>query len=153
MTLALVPVGATITRRYYTVPQHHTTGDEFDTWDDAVRAAQQRRQDLVASLTGTLGGWSAPEDIERTADVQVVVALRWTLRYPDGGGLDTEVQRHGNVMQLRTHAQLAGDGGQDWEVEHVRDGHEAHRRGALNPSGRDRQVLARMAQCPVCTPA
>lgn len=100
MSHRLVKPGSRITRVYYAVPSAYTIGDKFDTWDDAVRHAQQRRADLVASLTETLGGWSTPKQIEDAADAQVRVDLRWMIEDPDGGGIDTVIESYANVAAL-----------------------------------------------------
>lgn len=103
--LSLIPAGSTIERVYYRVPGHYGYGDDFDNWDDAVRDAQAKRTALVESLTATMGRYASQEEIERTADVQTVVDLRWVIKYPSGhrvSSTDTVVERTGDVMKLRT---------------------------------------------------
>lgn len=104
MSLRLVQPGSQITRVYYSVPEHSGYGPEFDTWDDAVRHAQAKRAELVASLTESLGAFSTPEETAHTADVQVRIDLRWTIKAPDGGGLDTVIESYKDVTKLRTYA-------------------------------------------------
>jgi hypothetical protein len=104
MSFRLVQPGSQITRVYYSVPEHYGIGPEFDTWDDAVRHAQAKRAELVASLTESLGEFSTPEQTAHTADVQVRVDLRWDIKYPDGGGTDMVVESYTDVTKLRTYA-------------------------------------------------
>ena len=100
--LTLITEGATIRRVYYCVPSAYGYGDEADTWDEAVEAAQKRLAHLIDSLTETLGGWSTPEYIAETANTQVRIDLRWAIDQPDGRSIDTPVQSFGNVAKLRT---------------------------------------------------
>lgn len=103
--LSLIPAGSTIERVYWAVPGLYGQGHEFDNWDDAVRAAQAKRTALVESLTASLGRYATQEEIERTADVQTVIDLRWVIKYPSGhrvSSTDTVVERTGDVMKLRT---------------------------------------------------
>jgi hypothetical protein len=110
--LSLVPAGSTIRRAYYRVPGHYGYGDDFDTWDDAVRDAQAKRAALVESLSKSLAGHATVEQIARTADVQTIIELRWDIKYPPVGpqggasGIDTAVEKFGDVMKLRTSEQV-----------------------------------------------
>lgn len=110
MTLRLVPEGATIERTYLAIPGHYGIGREFantdEGWDAAVLAARAKKADLVSSLTASLGTYSTPEEVERTADVQVRIDLRWSIRYPQGGGLDTTVESFKSIDRLRTNAEI-----------------------------------------------
>lgn len=112
MTMRLIPEGAVIERTYLQIPGHYGGGPEFpntvDGWDEAVRFAQQKKADLVASLTESLGRFSTPEQIEKTANVQVRIDLRWKIKYPasayaGGGasGMDTTVESYKDVDRLR----------------------------------------------------
>lgn len=110
--LSLIPAGSTIERVYYRVPGHYGYGDDFDTWDDAVRNAQAKRTALVAQLTESMGRFGTQEAAERGADVQTVIELRWDIKYPPVGpqggasGIDTAVEKFGDVMNLRTSEQV-----------------------------------------------
>ena len=44
---SMIPVGATITRVYWTVPQHYTTGPEFDTEAEAIAAGLAEREAII----------------------------------------------------------------------------------------------------------
>lgn len=101
MSLGIIKPGSRITRVYYSVPEHHGYGPEFDTWDDAVRHAQARRAELVARLTESLAGFSTPDEIARTADVQVRIDLCWSIEFPDGGGSNVYVESYTDVARLR----------------------------------------------------
>ena len=98
MSLSLVPVGTVVAGVYYAVPEHYGPGEPMD-WDGAVTYAQQRHRELSAVLASN--PLMSPVAVAQQADRQVVVALRWELRYPDGSGLDTEMQRWDHVMKLR----------------------------------------------------
>lgn len=102
MSMRLVPAGATIDRVYYAIPTYYTIGDEFETWNEAVTEAKRRYAEVLAQLTASMGGYATPEEIERTAKTNVNVDLRWHIRYPDGGGMDTMIERHKDVTVLRT---------------------------------------------------
>ena len=101
-----IPAGATIDRVYYTVPEGASVGAPM-TWNEAVDAARAKRARLVAQLTESLAGFSTPEQIAQTADVQTVVELRWVVSYPTAPGhagitgMDMSVERFGNVAHLR----------------------------------------------------
>lgn len=102
MSLRLIPAGSVIEKVYYGVPDHYTLGDSFDEWDDAVRVARAKWDGLMESLTETMGGYVAPEEIVRMADTQVCIDLRWVIRQPNGDRLDHAVKRYTDVGSLRT---------------------------------------------------
>lgn len=81
-SVASIPQGATVTRTYWTVPQHGTIGDDFSTQGAAIRAAIERREAYLATLQP---GHFVPSTI--------YVDLRWGMQYPDGGGVDLTMQR------------------------------------------------------------
>lgn len=99
--LSLVPVGSKIARRYYTIPTHYTVGDEFESWDAAVVEARGRYETVLAEFIER-GTAPTREGCANVAKAAVQVALRWTIEYPDGGGLDTEIERFTDVTALRT---------------------------------------------------
>lgn len=105
MSFRLVPAGATITRVYLAVPEHHGIGAEFDNtddgWDTAVDYVQTKRRDLIEKLTESLGEFGTPEYVASTADVQCRIDVRWKIDYPGGGGVDMVVERIENVSRLR----------------------------------------------------
>jgi hypothetical protein len=107
MSFRSVRAGAIITRVYYSVPDHYTTGDTFEDRDAAVTHAQAKHAALVESLTESLGEFSDPEQILANADTQIRVDLRWVIRLPDGGGLDITVESYRPVWQLRTSKSVA----------------------------------------------
>jgi hypothetical protein len=102
-----VKPGTVVARVYYAVPEHSGYGPEFDDWDKALHHARAKRADLITSLTQTLGDFSTPEEIQDTADIQVVVHLRWDMKFPDGGGIDTVMHTYRHVDRLRTTTDLA----------------------------------------------
>lgn len=107
--LSLIPAGSTIERVYWRVPGHYGYGDDFDSRDDAVRAAQTKRTALVESLSKSLAGYATPEQVAHTADVQTVLELRWVIKYPPGHTVsrsDDSIERFGDVMNLRTSEQV-----------------------------------------------
>lgn len=69
MTLQTVPVGATIVEAYYAIPGHYTIGQRFPSFTDALDHASHYPQP--------------------------VIELRWVLKYPQGGSLDTPIERIG----------------------------------------------------------
>lgn len=106
-----VPEGTIVARTYYSIPGHYGSGDEFfpttgTGWSDAVRAARAKKAHLVESLTESLGRYSTAEGVEEIAGRQVRIDLRWALRYPDGGGLDTPVESYTNIDALRTREEV-----------------------------------------------
>lgn len=105
MTFRLVPAGATITRTYLAVPEYASIGREFentdDGWDAAVEYAQAKLARIIEANTKSLGQFGNAEDIERGADVQVSIDVRWKIDYPNGGGIDLAVERIKHVANLR----------------------------------------------------
>lgn len=100
--LSLVPVGSTIVDRYYTIPTHYTEGDRFDSWDEAVVEARRRYEAALAQHRERLAGYASDDHMVNLAKNNVKIALRWEIKYPDGGGLDTEIERFTDVTALRT---------------------------------------------------
>ncbi len=101
MSLRGLKAGATITRVYFAVPDLYAIGDEFDSWDDAVDAAQARANDLQASLTDSLAGFSGPDQIRESVDSQVRIDLRWVIANVDGVTVDVIVESYRAVSTLR----------------------------------------------------
>ncbi len=100
MSLGIIPPGTVIQRVYYAVPGHYATDSEHDDWNSAVRAAQAKRERLIKELTASMGAYASTEWIAETADVQTIIELRWNMKFPDGGGIDTPVEKYGNVDRL-----------------------------------------------------
>lgn len=80
----LVPAGSVLERVYYAVPDHHTSGPEFDTLHDAADEARRRKDQ----------GWH-----RHTEGVRVWIDERWVMKHPDpnahqrGGHTDLVVCR------------------------------------------------------------
>lgn len=108
MSFARVPVGSTITRTYFALPEYVTTGDTFpntrEGWDAAVTEARALWAAIVEQIVESR---LSREYAEQCADTQVVITLRWKIDYPGGGGMDTEVERL-PVRGLRTNDELFG---------------------------------------------
>lgn len=104
--LSTIPAGSKITRRYYTIPTHYTTGEDFgENWNAVVAAAREQYAAAIENLRESLGGFASEEEIERTAKNAVQVTLRWYITYPDAeGSVDVEVERYTDVTVLRTSA-------------------------------------------------
>lgn len=81
-SVAGIPQGATVTRKYWTIAEHYTIGDAFPTQGAAIRAAIEAREAYLATLQP---GHLVPSTI--------YVDLRWDMQYPDGGGVDLTMQR------------------------------------------------------------
>lgn len=80
-----VPAGTTIERVYWSVPDHGTTGPEYDTEAAAIAAGLAEQEALIArdrEFRGT----------ESLIPERFCVDLRWAMKFP-GGGLDTPVSR------------------------------------------------------------
>lgn len=101
ISLNTVPAGAVVTRAYFAVPDAYTIGPEFPTWDDALQYAQGRHADLLASLAESLGPWATQKQIADCVNAQIHIDLRWVITAPDGGQLDTVIERVGGVDALK----------------------------------------------------
>lgn len=106
MSLRMIPEGAVIEETYLAVPGHYgfplaRFPNTADGWDEAVTYAQQKKADLVASLTESLGKFATPEQVEEAANVQVRIDLRWKVR-DDKGYTDTVVESYKDVDRLLT---------------------------------------------------
>lgn len=123
-----VTPGSTITRVFYSVPEHYTGGPEFDTWDAALLHAQKRRAERIASLTETLAGFATADEIAQTADVQIRVDLRWTIQLPTGTTIETVIESFKNVNTLRASTTPAAEPGPARQARSPIDGMEAARR-------------------------
>lgn len=108
MTFTLVKPGSMIAETYFAVPEGSTIGPKFPGWDEAVRYAQNRRSTLIEQLTESMAGYATKDYITKTADVQVVIDLRWVIYQPDGSKLDTVIERFTEVAKLRTRAEVDG---------------------------------------------
>lgn len=90
MNATQIPVGARLTRAYWTVPAHYAISPAYTSQADALVAAiAQRRTEVEASRERYGDTYHHPET--------VWVMLRWYLDYSDiagkGGGLDLEAER------------------------------------------------------------
>lgn len=68
--MSTIPLGSTLTRRYYAVPEEYSTGTEYETISEATIAALEK--------------WAAVD-----TDMPInppVIDERWVLTYPDGAG-------------------------------------------------------------------
>lgn len=108
-----VPVGAQLTRIYYAVQtNHYTIGDAYDTWDEAVAAAQAAYEKRVTSLAAS-ASWSTPaSEIQATAKNGVTLCTRWVMAWDRdadgiGGSMDFMHERHADVTVLRTRESFA----------------------------------------------
>lgn len=103
----MVPVGATLTRTYFAVrTSPYTMGEQYDTWDDAVTAAQAAYEKRVTALAAT-APWNA--DVRALARKAVYMETRWVMtwgRDVDGVGGSEEFmhERHPDVTALRIRA-------------------------------------------------
>jgi hypothetical protein len=115
MSFDSIPVGATLTRRYYAVrTSQYTVGDTFQDWDDAVTAAKAAYAERLADLTDSLGGWGTQEEIEATAKSGVYLETRIVMKWSAdadpqslSGSVDMMAERHPDVTVLRTRASFA----------------------------------------------
>ena len=74
-----VSEGAMVTRIYWAVPTHYTTGEEFESRTEALRAAIADTERAMATSE------FAPE--------WVIFDERWKFKNLDGLGLDTVIER------------------------------------------------------------
>jgi prophage DNA circulation protein len=112
MSFDNIPVGATLTRRYYAVRTNaYTTGTAYDTWDEAVIAAQAAFDKQVTALAAS-ARWDA--DVRGLARKAVYMETRIVMAWsadadPQGlsGSVDMMAERHPDVTVLRTRASFA----------------------------------------------
>lgn len=100
MSRLLITAGSQVTRVYWSVPENYGYGPEFDSWNAALRHAQDRRADLVVSLAKSLDGFATAEKVAETADIQVRIQLRWLFTLPDGTTVDLVIESYRNVNKL-----------------------------------------------------
>jgi len=83
----LVPVGSVLAHAYWTTPTGYTTGtDEYASRGDALLAAIRAKEAQVAEhARGMNRSVPLPE--------RITIDLRWHLKYPNGGGLETVAER------------------------------------------------------------
>lgn len=88
--LSLIPAGSTIERVVWAVPEHYTSGAEFDTYAAALTYAIRQRESQLTRYREFHGASIA----DRTPHPERVdVDLRWTIRQSNGGSMDTAVER------------------------------------------------------------
>ena len=99
----MVPVGAVVTRVYFTVPEHYDIGQEYATWLEAAEVAIAKRdaevQQHFESYRGYFGDERAMEIARKTAKTHCNVDERWTMKWEQDGvttftsGVDQTMQR------------------------------------------------------------
>jgi hypothetical protein len=118
LSTGLIPVGATVTRIYWTVPGMYTVGSEHADHADALEQAVENLAQLIeqhekfyAKADGTLPANFLP------LPERIFVAQRWAMAWKSasgslGSGIDTEVQRfeyESLEEATRALSQLQGD--------------------------------------------
>jgi hypothetical protein len=102
-----IPVGAILTRRYYALrTSPYTRGQQFDTWDEAVTAAQAEFDKRITALNAT-APWNADvrEMTKRNVYLETRVVMVWDRDADDiGGSMDFAAEIHRDVTALRTRA-------------------------------------------------
>lgn len=103
----IVPVGATLTRRYYALrTSPYTQGQKFDTWDEAVTAAQAEFDKRITALAAT-APWNADvrEMTKKNVYLETRVVMAWDRDANGiGGSMDFAAEIHHDVTVLRTRA-------------------------------------------------
>jgi hypothetical protein len=84
---ANIPVGSTITARYWTIPSNYTVGSNHATKTEALAVAIDELQARVNAHN------TRPENKNCPLPERLWVDLRWEVAYPDGGGVDTVAER------------------------------------------------------------
>lgn len=91
-TARIIPVGSVIERRYWSAPRGYVNpGAEFETEIDALAYAVANLKAEVQAHDTRRSGKSVPWNVPLPE--RITIDLRWVVKYPQGGSIDTPVTR------------------------------------------------------------